>query len=46
MDAKGKEEFSLPDHNVLMSEAMANMHTTLQQQDYVILHTILANSEN
>ena len=45
MDGKGKEEFSLPDHNVLMSEAMANMHTTLQQQDDVILHTILANSE-
>ena len=42
---KGKMEFSLPDHNVLMSDAMANMHTTLQQQDEVILHTTLANSE-
>eukprot|EP00731_Ephydatia_muelleri_P010050 Em0005g636a len=26
---KGKLEFSLPDHNVLMSKEMANMHTTL-----------------
>ena len=39
------KEFSLPDHNVIMSDAMANMHTTLQQQDEVILHTTLANSE-
>ena len=42
---KGKMEFSLPDHNVLMSDAMANMHTTLQQQDEVILNSTLANSE-
>ena len=42
---KGKMEFSLPDHNDLMSDAMANMHTTLQQQDEVILHSTLANSE-
>ena len=42
---KGKMEFSLPDHNVLMSDAMANMHTILQQQDEVILLTTLANSE-
>ena len=42
---KGKMEFSLPDHKVLMSDAMANMHTTLQQQDGVILHTKLSNSE-
>ena len=42
---KGKIEFSLPDHNVLMSDAMANMHTTLQHQDEVILHSTLANSE-
>ena len=41
----GKMEFSLPDHNVLMSDAMANMHTTLQQQDEFILHTTLSNSE-
>ena len=46
MDAiKGNMEFSLPDHNVLMSDAMANMHTTLQQQDEVTLHSTLANSE-
>ena len=36
---------SLPDHNVLMSDAMVNMHTTLQLQDEVILHSTLANSE-
>ena len=42
---KGKMEFSLPDHNVQMSDAMANMHTTLQQQDEVTLHSTLANSE-
>ena len=42
---KGKMEFSLPDHNVLMSDAMANMHTTLHQQDEVVLHSTLANSE-
>ena len=42
---KGKMEFSLPDHNVLMSDAMATMHTTLQQQDEVTLHTTLSNSE-
>ena len=42
---KGKMEFSLPDQNVLMADAMANMHYTLQQQDEVILHTTLANSE-
>ena len=42
---KGKMEFSLPDYNVLMSDAMANMHTTLQQQDEVILHSTLVNSE-
>ena len=42
---KGKMVFSLPDHNVLISEAMANMHTTLQHQDEVILHSTLANSE-
>eukprot|EP00731_Ephydatia_muelleri_P014402 Em0008g122a len=42
---KGKMEFSLPDHNVLMSGAKANMHITLQQQDEVILHSTLANSE-
>ena len=41
---KGKMEFSLPDHNVLMSDALANMHTTLQQLHEVILHTTLANS--
>ena len=40
---KGKMEFSLPDHK--MSDAMSNMHTTLQQQDEVILHSTLANSE-
>ena len=46
MDAiKGKMEFSLPDHNVLMADAMANMYYTLQQQDEVIIHTKLANSE-
>ena len=28
-----------------MSDAMVNMHTTLQQQDEVILHSTLANSE-
>ena len=39
------QEFSLPDHNVLMSDVMANMSTTLQQQDEVILHTTLASSE-
>ena len=39
---KGK---TLPYHNVLMSDAMKNMHTTLQQQDEVILHSTLANSE-
>ena len=38
---KGKMEFSLPDHNVLMSEAMAN----LQKQDEDILHSTLANAE-
>ena len=42
---KGKMEFSIPDHNVLMSDAMANMHTTLQQQHEVILHTTLTNFE-
>ncbi|KAL5494116.1 hypothetical protein EMCRGX_G015392 [Ephydatia muelleri] len=29
---KGKLEFSLPDHNVLMSKEMANMHTTLSSK--------------
>ena len=43
---KKKVEFSLLDHNVVMSEAMANMHTTLQQQDEVILHSILAKCKN
>ena len=42
---KGKVEFSLPDHNVLMSGAMATMPTTLQQQDEAILHSTLANAE-
>ena len=35
---KGKMEFSLPGHNVLISGAMANMHTTLKKQDEAILH--------
>ena len=42
---KGKAEFSLPDHNVLMSEAYGKHAHHLQQQDEVVLHSILANSE-
>ena len=35
----GKTAFSLHYYHVQMSEAMANMHTNLQQQNEVILHT-------
>ena len=42
---KGKVKFCLPDHNVLISDAMANMHTTLQEQDEVTFLSTLGNSE-